>query len=571
VRSILVWIGIALTISFRLGAQPNVAAAVNAASYLPSGLPNAGLAQGCIFVIFGQGLGPEELTYAQRIPLDTQIAGTRVRIEAGSSAYPVPLVYTSATQVAGVFPSSVPEGVADIIVNYNGVDSNRFVVQARKTTFGIFTQNQAGFGPAVVQNWIAGRVSMNGIRSVIAAGQVAILWGTGLGAITQSDADVPPAGDLPVDVQVLVGGQEAKVLYHGRSPSYPGLDQINFEVPPGIIGCYVPLVVRAGGVMSNFASMSIVSSGTVCGDDVAWRGRLFMGAPGANIRVGVVEMTHEEYSRPGSPPVFWSETGTARFFDVLWNNITSLPRLSDLQVLPGTCTVAWNRWNNSDEMANIYQELPVQAILPIEAGDRLKIQGPIGQKRLDSTSRGEYEGHLGGMTEVGGLAAPRFMSAGAYVFDNLAPPPPPGQTVTPPESYDLKASVAIPGEIQWTNKDLFSEIDRSRDLGFEWSGGLDGREYVLVGGSSADEALKTRVTFVCAQKPSAGRFTVPSWIVEVLPRSSTSAAESYPYGYLFVGSSSNNVNSLAPDVVLGTLNMLYFRYRFMYYSVVDFR
>ncbi|MBZ5608271.1 MAG: hypothetical protein LAP38_08440 [Acidobacteriia bacterium] len=564
-----VWIWIAFSVSLRLAAQPNIASAVNAASYLTPGLPNAGIAQGSIFAIFGGGLGPAQVVQAQRLPLETQVAGTSVRISAAGTDYPVPLLYSSATAVGGVLPSSVPEGQADVIVNYDGRDSNRFTTQVRKSAFGIFTRNQAGFGPAVLQNWISGSIILNGLHQVTAAGQLAILWGTGLGAISQSDADVPPAGDLPVDVEVLVGGQAAKVLYHGRSPTYPGLDQINFEVPPGIIGCYVPLVVRAGSVMSNFASMSIVSSGTICGDDVSWRGRLFVGTA-ADVRVGIVEMTHEEYSTPSSSPVFWSEDGTARFFDVLWNSIDSLSRLGDLQVLPGTCSVAWNRWNNADQMQNMYPEEPNLPTVPMQAGDYLKIQGPAGKKPLDHAGPGEYEGRLGGMTDLGGSAAPQFMSPGAYTFDNLAPPPPPADA-SPPESYDLQASVSIPGEIHWTNKAQLTEVNRGQDLRFEWSGGVDGREYVVVGGSSADEALKTRVTFMCAQNPSAGAFTVPSWILEVLPKNSTSAPDSYPYGFLFVGSSSNNVNSLAAGTVLGTLNMLYFRYMFMYYSILDFR
>jgi len=568
---LLLKLGLTLIAGLSMNAQPRAVSLVNSASYMPSGLPNSGIAQGAIFVIFGEGLGPSAVTFSPQIPLDTQVAGTSVRIESGGRTYSAPLVYTSATQIAGIFPSPVPEGAADVIVTYGGADSNRLSVQVRKAAFGIFTQNQAGFGPAILQNWNNGRVSLNGLHSVITAGQLAILWGTGLGAISQSDADVPPAGDLATEVQVLVGGLPAEVQYHGRSPSYPGLDQINFKIPPGITGCYVPIAVRAGGVLSNFASISIVSSGTACGDDVSWRGRLFTGATGANVRVGIVEMTHEQYSSPTGPPVFWTETGEAHFFDVLWKDINQLSRLSDLQLLPGTCTMIWNRWSTTEGRTSIYPEIPSLILTPIRAGDYLKIQSPQGVKSLEHSNPGEYEGHLGGLTELGGVEAPRFMTAGTYTFDNAAPPPAPGQTTTPPESYDLKASLTISSEIQWTNKSQITGVSRSEGLRFDWSGGLDSREYVLVGGSSADEALQTRVTFACAEKPSKGTFTAPAWILEAMPRSSTSASDSYPNGFVFLGRSSNNVNSLASDVVLGTLNMLYFRYRFMDYSTVDFQ
>ncbi len=555
------------------GAQPRIAegGVVNSASYLTPGLPNAGIAQGSIFTIYGLGLGPQQLVQAGRLPLPSELAGTSARVVANGRSYPVYLYYTSASAVSGVFPSSVPEGPAAVTVTYGGQESNAVVTQVRKAAFGIFTQNQAGSGPAVMQNWISAQEAprVNGIRSVVTAAQVGILWGTGLGAISGSDADVPPPGNLAGEVEVLVGGKAARVLYHGRSPTYPGLDQINFEVPETAIGCYVPIAVKAGGVVSNFASISVVTSGTPCGDSIAFRGRLWAG--GAFTSVGIVEMIHEEFSYPNLAPAFWSERATARFFNVDWNAINLLPRLGDLQVLPGTCTVSWNRWPDGDHMPDIYPELPGPAV-NIDAGDSLKIQGPAGKRILPRASPSEYEGHLGGMTDLGSVPDPRFLNPGTFTFDNQwqAPnvdPPPPAPPL--PVTGTLNATVPVSAEIQWLNKPQLTEVDRTQDLTFRWSGGNDAREYVVVGGSSAEESLKTRVTFMCAEVPSAGTLTVPAWILGLLPKNSPSQATAYPYGYLFVGSSSNNVNALSSTQ--GTLNMLYFRYSFLYRSIVDFR
>ena len=559
-------IGFALCL--HLGAQPKLAAAVNAASYLTPGLPNAGIAQGSIFVIYGSGLGPAELAQAQRLPLDVEMSGTSVRIDAAGNQYQTPLLYTSDTAVSGIFPSAVPEGQAVITVTYNGNNSAGYSAQVRKAAFGIFTQNQAGLGPAILQTWNAGVITLNGIHAVSLPGQVGILWGTGLGGINGSDADVPPAGDLPAEVEVLVGGQSANVLYHGRSPTYPGLDQINFEVPAGLIGCYVPIAVRADGVMSNFASMTIGTGGTICGDNVSFRGRLFSGLTGATVSIGTVDMTHQEYSSPNGPPIFWSEQASGRFFEVDWNYINFLPNLSGYEVLPGTCNVVWNRWNTPEEMGDIYPALNLPTN-PMWPGDYLKVNATASTKQFTQINPGEYEAQLGGMTEPGGVAVPRFMNAGTYTLDNLEPPPPPDAGAAVAVSYDIHASLTIPGEIQWTNKAALSEVDRSQDLTFEWSGGLDASEYVLVGGSSADADLQTRVTFMCAVTPSAGKLTVPSWMVQILPQSSPSQANAAPYGFLFMGSSSNNINSLATTP--GAFGMIYFRYLFLYNSIVDFR
>ena len=66
-------------------------------------------------------------------------------------------------------------------------------------------------------------------------------------------------------VEVFVGTQAAKVIYAGRSGCCAGVDQINFEVPASLSGCYLPVVVRCGGSVSNFVSLA-VGSGGPCSD-----------------------------------------------------------------------------------------------------------------------------------------------------------------------------------------------------------------------------------------------------------------------------------------------------------------
>lgn len=283
--------------------QPRVARSgvVNGASYLPPGLVHSGIAQGSIFTIFGQGLGPALLVTAPRLPLGTELSGTKVTITAAGRDYAAFLLYSSASQVSAILPSAVPEGTAQLRVEYGGAGSTPQAIQVRKSAFGIFTQNQAGFGPAIIQNYVSPTVApqLNGLIQGIQPGQIAILWGTGLGPINGSDSERPGAGNLPVEVEVLVGGRPGRILYQGRSPDFPGLDQINFEVPEGLFGCYVPLAVRAGGVMSNFASLSVIRGGASCGDDVSFRGpNLAAGATRGVIRIGIIELEHTEFSIP---------------------------------------------------------------------------------------------------------------------------------------------------------------------------------------------------------------------------------------------------------------------------------
>jgi hypothetical protein len=66
-----------------------------------------------------------------------------------------------------------------------------------------------------------------------------------------------------------VGNVKAAVGYHGRSGCCAGIDQILFTVPSGVEGCFVPVVVKIGNMVSNSVTMS-VASGTVCSDPIGF-------------------------------------------------------------------------------------------------------------------------------------------------------------------------------------------------------------------------------------------------------------------------------------------------------------
>ena len=74
---------------------------VNLASYTPAFLPNGGIAQGSMFVVFGQGLGIAANTSGSRYPLPTTLAGTSVQITSGEKTASALMIYSSQNQVAG--------------------------------------------------------------------------------------------------------------------------------------------------------------------------------------------------------------------------------------------------------------------------------------------------------------------------------------------------------------------------------------------------------------------------------------------------------------------------------------
>src|SRR5215472_17355040 len=136
-------------------AQPVIAAkgVVNSASYHAPGLPGSGIAQGSIFVILGNGLGPATLTPAPGVfPLPITLAGTSVTISSGGIEPPAILLYTSEHQIGAIVPSTVHTGTAKVTVTFNGQTSAQSSIQVVTNSFGIYTFNQGGFGQAIASD-----------------------------------------------------------------------------------------------------------------------------------------------------------------------------------------------------------------------------------------------------------------------------------------------------------------------------------------------------------------------------------------------------------------------------------
>ena len=94
------------------------------------------------------------------------------------------------------------------------------------------------------------------------------IWGTGLGRVPFADNVAPTAVNLEVPVTITIGERDAVRLYAGRSPCCAGVDQIVVRIPEDTpLGCYVPLRMKAGNVVSNTVTMAIAATvGTRCTD-----------------------------------------------------------------------------------------------------------------------------------------------------------------------------------------------------------------------------------------------------------------------------------------------------------------
>lgn len=520
------WVGLALLGAGLAAAQPRP---VNAGSYILPGRPNSNIAQGSMFILYGQGIGPQNLVSAAAFPLQTSLGGTSVRVTVGGTTVNAIMIYSVAFQVAAVLPSNTPTGDGTINVNFNNRTIGPLPIRVVSSTFGTFARNSGGSGPGIVQNFISPtQLPTNSLIEAAQPGQTLIIWGTGLGPVSGDEAAGPLPGDLNIPVEVYVGIKPANVSYKGRSGCCTGVDQVNFTVPEGVEGCYVPVTVRAGGVTSNITTIAVNSTGKVCSDPAGLSATdLAKVQSNPNVTVAAVSLTRFQVKL--NYPGLGNAAGTLDNGEGHFQRYSPLDLLASyrgsLGGLPGVpstgCTVSQYRFKSLFDSLVPDSNDPVPS-LGLDAGAALNFTGPLGAQRVQrqgsQQSGFEYSGDFLAGSFTGTLpglppSSPLFLNPGTYTLDN-------GTGSADVGSF--RTSLAIPSNaVTWLNQDSITNIPRSQDLQITWSGG-DPNAYVAIFGSSADPQSSAGTAFVCAERASAGRFTVPSWILASLPASGQS-------------------------------------------------
>ena len=240
------------TVVIRQGATdlPVISSVTNAASFARDSA-----APGTVVAIFGQRLGPPQITTAQLtsdgLSLTTTLAGTRVFFD----DTPAPMIYTLDSVVSAVVPYNT-EGKRStkVVVEYQGRRSAESTLSLTPTAPGIFTANASGTGQAAALNQ---DLSYNGPGNPVQRGQTIVLYLTGEGVTDPPGVDgqlnglTPPQPVAPAIVSI--GGALAQVTYKGGVYGVtPGLMQINAVVPLAApTGGAVPLTVNIGGVLAQ--------------------------------------------------------------------------------------------------------------------------------------------------------------------------------------------------------------------------------------------------------------------------------------------------------------------------------
>jgi len=488
-----------------LSAAPTITNVANAASNTDRRMPNGGIAQGAIFVVYGTELGPANIVVAPTAFQSTTLSNTSVTVTVGGTTVNAPMYYTSATQVAALLPSKTPAGAGTITITYNGQASAQAPIRVVAANLGILTIDSSGTGPAILTYPDYGLVSptkapnCGGPNTTCGAanpGDTLTLWGTGLGAVNGDDASGAGLGvNMPnIPLTVWVGGVQAQVSYQGRSGCCAGLDQVVFTVPNAVpTGCAVPLVVQINNQVSNSTVIPVANGSRTCPD---------LNSPGLDLvqistlssfTLGSVEVDH-----------LLNDSGNGFFDRALgfFANIAfaSLPPLSRaffpsyLDSQPtGTCTLIGTRGPGDLFFNNLINNGFVSLL---DAGPSATISGPNGSMSIS----------LGGdKTTLSSSGA--FLSPGDY-------------TVTGNGGKDLgpfTAHITVPVAPTLTNPASGSglTITRAKGMTVTWNpNGSTGHVELVI---SAYVDQNTAAQAVCTAPASAGTFTIPPYVLLALP------------------------------------------------------
>ena len=489
-------------------ASPVITSIQNPASNILPGLPNFGIAQGEIFVLYGTDMGPTTLVQASALPLPTTLPagiGTQVKITQNGTVYNAPIIYVLNTQIAAVMPSNIPVNgtgpLAGVQVIYNGVAGNTFATTIVNSNFGISTVDQTGGGRAVITD--PSYAVITPTNSAL-PGITYTMWGTGLGP-SDSDTNLATKGTFPT-IHVFVGGVEASVTYSGLSGGV-GLNQINFTIPVGLSGCNVSLIVQSDTTparVSNATTIPIAPNGGVCTDVYSPLPPVIDSAlKKGSVTLGAVTLDGDQ------------KQATALFLRFTPAQYAAAGnRLSNLT--PGSCTTFVQLGSGGAHSGNPNDGLPEST--GVDAGSGLTVTPPGGPiTRMPLLQAGIYQSNITAVT------------SGSYGFSGTG-----GKDIAP-----FAVSVNGPPAFTWTNPTIKTVV-RSQGLRITWAGG-DANSSVNISGYANGNPItvngqsvpsNTYTQFECLAAATAGSFTVPPSILLALPAVNGNASNGGLFVYL---------------------------------------
>jgi uncharacterized protein (TIGR03437 family) len=472
--------------------KPIIGGLQNNYSYLMPGMPNYGIAQGSIFVMYGWNMGPASVV-SQSFPLQKTFSGVRIDVTVnGVTTQAIPY-YVYANQIAAILPSNTPVGDGTIAVTYNGQTGATAPIKVVANAPGILTAGGGtGLAQATDQNW-----RLVNYANSANPNDIITFWGSGLGAVTGDETNVGAPVALPnVPLEVYIGNKKATVQYAGRS-AYPGLDQINVYVPSDVAGCGVSVFAKINNMISNALTIPVAVAGRSCTDQSSGLTGDFVQnlIDTSALKFGYVGLRHTVVL--SSPQAIFDEVyiGFAKLDLATWAEWQAYVS----NVAPGSCAVFTSKADTSGVA------MPTRPpALDAGASVNLSIPG-VGSINFNRTGDGFY----------GDIApSPVYPTTGTTTITVT------GQGGSQVGSFSAKVT---PGAaLTTTNLSTFSTIDRTQGATVTWQGALTGSVVTISGTSVLPSLTSPYVTaFSCMANADDGRFTVPAWVLLALPPSQT--------------------------------------------------
>jgi uncharacterized protein (TIGR03437 family) len=508
---------VCLTFAGLAAAQPRINGIQNNYSYLIPGTPNFAIAQGCIFVLYGDNMAPAGLLQQGFNPaLNRNLGGVSVKITVGATTTEAIPYYVSPGQIAAILPSATPLGAATMTVTYNGQTSPPFALTVVQGAFGILTLGGNGLGTAAVYD-----LDYNYITPTHAAnpGQIVYFWGTGQGPDPNDETRLIPApqnlANLPFEF--YIGNKPARVVFHSRS-AYPGLDQIAVEIPEGVSGCYASAYAKTGNIMSNFVSIPVAATGRVCADWFTTSADVqrLLGTGKTEVSLGWFYLARFLTYSPGfagqPATMITQDSATAQFlrytpFDSSnWGAVGGFGN-------PGCVVTTWNAQNPFSS----------PFLKRLDAGPSVTLTLPDGNTRtLTRMQVSNYAFSVNDATPGAQLIIPE--GGGTFRFNA-----PGGEDVGAAE-----ATIAANNPLVWNEHTTITEVSRSQPLTVTWRGGIPGGLVIIQGGSFAGPNAEIFTSFGCTVAVEAGSYTVPRDVLASMVASRVIAPQNIPTGSLLV-------------------------------------
>ncbi|MBL0159634.1 MAG: hypothetical protein IPP47_21395 [Bryobacterales bacterium] len=493
----------------------------------------SGLARGSAFRITGNGLGPFDVVQAGT-PYPTELAGTQVMLTSqdGSAQVEAILTEVGAFEIHAILPSSTGPGDYLLEVRTEAGKSKSIAIRVSQQNPGIVTTTNinGGLASAEVLGEVPARLRMTAPAH---PGATLSILAAGFGPIAASDHEAPEEQALLENAELVIAGRALPVRYAGRYPGKAGFDRLLVDLPDDeqlALGCYVPVSLRTGDLVSNAAFIAIAGRGAdICDPG----GALSLEAlraldsgqpvviPGFDISDSATEFsfegeTYEMHSRSAAG-AFYAYDRFALESGAAWP-AGMMPNRQGCSVVT---------------LENTGDDVDTVEVSGLDAGRVLTLVGPaITEYSLDRTPTIAYTGGLGGAIPVlPGLgsweAAARAMRGQARRQPTrpvIAPELPPGPYTLTGAGGEViaafTAAIELSTPIQWTNKASVQEIDRQNPLSILWTPG-PAQDLVTVTGLAigpvpgASKAIGR--LFVCQAPADHGGLTVPAEILALMP------------------------------------------------------